>query len=91
MSGTPHSSDSDPELLDPARNRACEVMNMRLPYLTTDDVVSRKHKFERYRAWRKMTTFSNIQRWAGELLRNPGRSARKATRVLGGLGGGRAD
>jgi anaerobic magnesium-protoporphyrin IX monomethyl ester cyclase len=84
-------NDSNPELLDPARNRACEVMNMRLPYLTTDDVVSWKHKFERYRAWRKMTTFSNIQRWAGELLRNPGKAARKATRVLRGLGGGRAD
>ena len=84
-------NDTNPELLDPARNRACEIMNMRLPYLTTDEVVSWKHRIERYRAWRKVTSVSNLQRWASELVRDPARAAAKAGRVLRGLGGGRAD
>ncbi|MBN1433850.1 radical SAM protein [Candidatus Fermentibacterales bacterium] len=84
-------SEDNPELFDPARNRAHEVMNMRLPYLTTEDVISWKHRIERYRAWRKMTSIDNIQRWASELLQNPLGAARKAGRVLRGLGGGRAD
>jgi radical SAM superfamily enzyme YgiQ (UPF0313 family) len=80
-------NDTNPELLDPARNRACEVMNMRLPFLSLDDVVSWKRKIERYRSWRKLTSFDNIRDWAGELVRSPGSAARKAARVVKGLGG----
>lgn len=80
-------SDTNPELLDPARNRAHEVMNMRLPYLTFDDVISWKHRIERYRSWRKVTSFSNVTRWAGELRREPGKALGKAGRVLRGFKG----
>ncbi len=80
-------SDTNPELLDPARNRAHEVMNMRLPYLSFDDVISWKHRIERYRSWRKVTSFSNVTRWAGELKREPGKALGKAGRVLRGFKG----
>ncbi len=81
------SSDTNPELLDPARNRAHEVMNMRLPYLSVDDVISWKHRMERYRSWRKVTSFSNISRWVEELMDDPAPAARKAARVLRGFRG----
>ena len=77
--------DTNPELLDPARNRAHEVMNMRLPNLSVDDVISWKHKMERYRSWRKVTSFSNIQRWVEELLDDPAPASKKAGRVLRGF------
>ncbi len=80
-------SDTNPELLDPARNRAHEVMNMRLPHMSVEDVVSWKHKIERYRSWRKVTSFSNISQWAGELFSEPGKAVGKAGRVLRGFRG----
>lgn len=80
-------SDENPELLDPARNRACEIMNMRLPYLELADVVGWKHKIERYRSWRKITSVDNITRWASELAREPGKAMGKAGRVLRGFRG----
>jgi radical SAM superfamily enzyme YgiQ (UPF0313 family) len=80
-------SDTNPELLDPARNRAHEVMNMRLPNMTVEDVIGWKHKIEKYRSWRKVTSFSNIRRWAGEMLSEPGLAVGKARRVLRGFSG----
>lgn len=80
-------NDENPELLDPARNRACEIMNMRLPYLELADVVGWKHKIERYRSWRKVTSTDNITRWASELAREPGKALGKAGRVLRGFRG----
>ncbi len=80
-------TDANPELLDPARNRAHEVMNMRLPFLSTDEVISWKHRIERYRSWRKVTSMDNIRRWAGELIKEPGKAAGKAARVLRGFRG----
>jgi len=80
-------NDTNPELLDPARNRACEVMNMRLPFLTLEDVISWKRKIERYRSWRKLTSYENLRDWASELVQHPGSAARKAFRVVRGLGG----
>ncbi|MCK5841959.1 MAG: radical SAM protein [Candidatus Sabulitectum sp.] len=80
-------SDTNPELLDPARNRAHEVMNMRLPHMKIEDVVSWKHRIERYRSWRKVTSFSKIRRWTGELLSEPGKAMGKAGRVLRGFKG----
>lgn len=80
-------SDTNPELLDPARNRACEVMNMRLPFLSLEDVVNCKRRIERYRSWRKLTSYDNVKDWAQELIINPGSAAKKACRVLRGLGG----
>jgi anaerobic magnesium-protoporphyrin IX monomethyl ester cyclase len=79
--------DTNPELLDPARNRAHEVMNMRLPNMTVEDVIGWKHKIERYRSWRKVTSYSNIRRWAGELVSQPGQAVGKARRVLRGFSG----
>lgn len=80
-------SDTNPELLDPARNRAHEVMNMRLPFMSVDEVINWKHRIERYRSFRKVTSFSNIRRWAGELLSQPGAALGKAGRVLRGFSG----
>lgn len=80
-------TDENPELLDPARNRAHEIMNMRLPFLELSDVVGWKHKIERYRSWRKVTSIRNITRWASELAREPGKAAGKAGRVLRGFQG----
>lgn len=80
-------SDVNPELLDPARNRAHEVMNMRLPFMSMEDVISWKHRIERYRSWRKVTSLDNIRRWAGELVREPGKATGKAARVLRGFRG----
>lgn len=77
----------DPELLDPARNRACEVMNMRLPYLKLSEVRGWKHRIERYRSWRKMTSTENVLKWLHELVRDPARAARKAGTVLRGFSG----
>lgn len=81
------SSDTNPELLDPARNRACEVMNMRLPFVSLQDVIDWKHRIERYRSWRKVSSFENIRKWASELARHPGSALRKAGRVVRGFGG----
>ena len=81
------SSDTNPELLDPARNRAHEVMNMRLPYMSVEEVIGWKHRIERYRSFRKVTSFSNIRRWAGELVSQPGAALGKAGRVLRGFRG----
>ena len=81
------SSDTNPELLDPARNRAHEVMNMRLPFISVEEVINWKHKIERYRSFRKVTSFSNIRRWAGELISQPGIALGKAGRVLRGFRG----
>jgi radical SAM superfamily enzyme YgiQ (UPF0313 family) len=83
-------NDTNPELLDPARNRANEIMNMRLPYLTLDEVVGWKHKIERYRSWRKMTSLRNIQNWAQDLVTHPGDAVRKAGKVVRGLTRGQA-
>lgn len=83
-------NDTNPELLDPARNRANEIMNMRLPYMTIDGVVGWKHKIERYRSWRKMTSFRNIQNWAQDLVRNPGLAVHKAAMVVRGIAMGKA-
>ena len=80
-------SDTNPELLDPARNRACEVMNMRLPFVSLEDVIDWKHRIERYRSWRKVASFQNVRQWANELVKNPGSAVRKAGRVLRGFGG----
>ena len=80
-------SDTNPELLDPARNRAHEVMNMRLPNMSVQDVVSWKHRIERYRSWRKVTSYGKIRRWAGELLSEPGKALGKAGRVIRGFKG----
>ncbi len=80
-------NDTNPELLDPARNRAHEVMNMRLPFLTLEDVISWKRKIERYRSWRKLTSYDNVREWVGELLEDPGTAAKKAFKVVRGLGG----
>lgn len=79
--------DSDPDILDPARNRAREVLNMRLPYLSVEDVIRWKRRMERYRSWRKVTSPSNIGNWAGDMLRHPGRAFRNAGRVLRGFRG----
>jgi len=79
--------DSDPELLDPARNRACEVMNMRLPHLGLSDVLGWKHRIERYRSWRKMTSPGNVRKWLLELVRDPAKAAGKAATVLRGFTG----
>lgn len=83
-------NDTNPELLDPARNRANEIMNMRLPFMTMDGVVGWKHRIERYRNWRKMTSFRNIQNWAQDLVANPGLAVHKAAMVVRGLASGRA-
>ncbi len=83
-------NDTNPELLDPARNRANEIMNMRLPYMTMDGVVGWKHRIERYRSWRKMTSFRNIQNWAQDLVANPGLAVHKAAMVVRGLASGKA-
>jgi anaerobic magnesium-protoporphyrin IX monomethyl ester cyclase len=83
-------NDTNPELLDPARNRANEIMNMRLPYLTLDEVVGWKHKIERYRSWRKMTSFRNVQNWAQDLVTHPGDAMKKAAKVVRGLTRGQA-
>ncbi len=80
-------SDTNPELLDPARNRACEVMNMRLPFVSLKDVIDWKHRIERYRSWRKVTSVENIRKWASELASHPGTALRKAGRVVRGFGG----
>ena len=80
-------SDTNPELLDPARNRAHEVMNMRLPNMSVEDVIGWKHRIERYRSFRKVTSFSNIRRWTTELLSSPGMALGKAGRVLRGFSG----
>jgi radical SAM superfamily enzyme YgiQ (UPF0313 family) len=80
-------SDTNPELLDPARNRAHEVMNMRLPNMTVQDVISWKHRIERYRSWRKVTSYRNIQHWVTELLSEPGMALGKAGKVLRGFKG----
>ncbi|MFO7948769.1 MAG: radical SAM protein [Candidatus Fermentibacteraceae bacterium] len=79
--------DQTGELMDPTNNRAREVTNMRLPYMTEGDVADWKHRIERYRSFRKMTDFHNIHEWALELVRHPGRAARKAGKVLKGLSG----
>lgn len=79
--------DQTGELMDPTNNRAREVTNMRLPYMTREDVAGWKHRIERYRSFRKMTDFHNIHEWALELVRHPGRAARKAGKVLKGLSG----
>gem|GEM_PF-6648106 len=60
---------------------------MRLPYLELADVVGWKHKIERYRSWRKITSVDNITRWASELAREPGKAMGKAGRVLRGFRG----
>ena len=78
---------NDPSLLDPARNRACEVMNMRLPYLELSDVLGWKHRIERYRSWRKMTSPENVRNWLYDLSRHPGVAAKKAGVVLRGFTG----
>lgn len=78
---------TDPELLDPARNRACEVMNMRLPYLELSDVLDWKHRIERYRSWRKMTSTENVRKWLHELVKDPVLAAGKAGKVIRGLSG----
>lgn len=83
-------NDTNPELLDPARNRANEIMNMRLPFMTLDEVVGWKHRIERYRSWRKMTSFHNIQNWAQDLVTHPGDAVRKAALVVRGLARGQA-
>ncbi len=80
-------NDTNPELLDPARNRACEVMNMRLPFLTLDEVIHWKRRIERYRSFRKLTDFHNIQEWVVELLDHPGQAVRKAGKILKGFSG----
>ncbi len=79
--------DTDPDVLDPARNRAREVLNMRLPYLSVEDVIRWKKKMERYRSYRKLTSPANIGSWAGDLVSHPGRALRNAGRVLRGLRG----
>lgn len=81
-------NDTNPELLDPARNRAHEIINMRLPNLTIDEVVGWKRKIERYRSWRKMTSLQNIRNWAGDLVSNPFLAIRKAGRVVRGVARG---
>jgi len=81
--------DADPELLDPARNRALEVMNMRLPYLGLEDVVHWKHRIERYRSWRKVTSIDNIRKWLTDFVHDPVSGARKAGLVLKGFSGPR--
>ena len=83
-------NDSNPELLDPARNRANEIMNMKLPFLTLEEVVDWKHRIERYRSWRKMTSLRNIQTWAQDLVTHPGDAVRKAAMVVRGLARGQA-
>ncbi|MCK4806736.1 MAG: B12-binding domain-containing radical SAM protein [Candidatus Aegiribacteria sp.] len=80
-------NDTNPELLDPARNRACEVMNMRLPFLELNDVIHWKRRIERYRSWRKVSSYNNIRHWAIELAHHPGSAAKKAYRVIRGFGG----
>ena len=77
------------ELFDPARNRAYEVMNMRLPYLKIQDVLHWKHKIERYRSWRKMTSPDNVRKWLIDLIDNPLSATEKATLVLKGFTGKR--
>ncbi len=80
-------SDSNPELLDPARNRANEVMNMRLPFLELNDVIHWKRRIERYRSWRKVSSYNNIKHWTAELVHHPGSATKKAFRVVRGFGG----
>jgi len=80
-------NDTNPELLDPARNRACEIMNMRLPFLNLDDVIHWKRRIERYRSWRKISSYNNIRQWATELVRHPGSATKKAYRVIRGFSG----
>ena len=80
-------NDTNPELLDPARNRAYEVMNMRLPFLELDDVINWKRRIERYRSWRKVSSYSNIRKWTTELMHHPGSATKKAYRVIRGFGG----
>lgn len=80
-------NDTNPELLDPARNRAHEIMNMRLPFLELDDVIHWKRRIERYRSWRKVSSYNNIRHWAAELVQHPGSATKKAYRVIRGFGG----
>ncbi|MCK5116922.1 MAG: B12-binding domain-containing radical SAM protein [Candidatus Aegiribacteria sp.] len=82
-------NDANPELFDPARNRALEVMNMRLPYLQIEDVVHWKHRIERYRSWRKVTSIDNIRKWLTDLVHDPATGARNARLVLKGFSGSR--
>jgi len=82
-------SDSNPELLDPSRNRAHEVMNMRLPYLGLEDVVHWKHKIEKYRSFRKVTSTDNIRKWLLDMVHDPVSGAKSAGLVLKGFSGQR--
>lgn len=82
-------NDSNPELFDPAGNRAHEVMNMRLPYLGLNDVIHWKHKIERYRSWRKVTSVENVRKWLSGLIHDPAGGARNAKLVLKGFTGNR--
>lgn len=75
------------ELYDPTCNRANEVSNMRLPFLSMEEVVGWKHKIERYRSFRKLTSLSNVKQWTQELVSNPGSAFSKAGKVLRGLSG----
>lgn len=83
-------NDTNPELLDPARNRAQEIMNMRLPFMSVEDVVDWKHRIERYRSFRKLTSLRNISEWARDLVSHPGGAVRKAAGVVRGLASGKA-
>ncbi|RKZ07166.1 hypothetical protein DRQ25_12225 [Candidatus Fermentibacteria bacterium] len=82
-------NDTDPQHFDPARNRALEVMNMRLPYLQIEDVIHWKHKIERYRSWRKVTSIDNIRKWLTDLIHDPASGTRNAGLVLKGFSGRR--
>lgn len=78
----------NPELFDPARNRAYEIMNMRLPYLDLHDVIHWKHRIERYRSWRKVSSIANIRKWLVDMVHNPRSAAESAGLVLKGFSGG---
>ncbi len=82
-------NDTDTQYFDPARNRALEVMNMRLPYLQIEDVIHWKHKIERYRSWRKVTSIDNIRKWLTDLIHDPASGTRNAGLVLKGFSGRR--
>lgn len=70
---------------DPSRNRAFEVTNLKLPFLTLQELRDCKKKIERYRSFRKMTSLNNISRWAKELMTQPGAALTKAKKVLSHL------
>jgi len=70
---------------DPARNRELEHVNMKLLYVTLDDLKRYKRKILRYRSLRKMTSPQNVSRWLVDMVKDPGLAFKKAGKVVASL------